>query len=125
MKTTIDAAGRVVLPVALRNRLGLRGGQTVEIRERDGRIEIEPASTEMALEDRGEGVVAVPEGDLPALDDETVRETIERVRRRSPSTRASSSPPSRRGTKDTRRPRARCSDGRASWPTSRWRASPS
>ena len=33
MKTTIDAAGRVVLPVALRNRLGLRGGQTVEIRE--------------------------------------------------------------------------------------------
>ena len=81
MKTTIDAAGRVVLPVALRNRLGLRGGQTVEIRERDGRIEIEPASTEMTLEDRGEGVVAVPEGDLPALDDETVRETIERVRR--------------------------------------------
>jgi AbrB family looped-hinge helix DNA binding protein len=81
MRTTIDGAGRVVLPVALRKRLGLLGGQTVEIRERDGRIEIEPTSTEMTLEDRGQGLVAVPEGDLPPLDDETVRDTIERVRR--------------------------------------------
>jgi AbrB family looped-hinge helix DNA binding protein len=81
MKSTIDSAGRVVIPKALRLRLGLRGGEAIEIRERDGRIEIEPAATPMALVDRGDGAVAVPERELPPLTDETVRATIERTRR--------------------------------------------
>jgi len=45
MKSAIDSAGRVVIPKPLRERLGLDRGQVVEIREREGRIEIEPAST--------------------------------------------------------------------------------
>lgn len=80
MITTIDSAGRVVIPKALRMRLGLRGGESIEIRERDGRIEIEPAATPMELVDRGEGPVAVPERELPPLTDEIVRATIERTR---------------------------------------------
>lgn len=81
MKTAIDSAGRVVIPKELRDRLGLSQGRAVEIRERDGMIEIEPAATSMKLVKRAGGSVAVPEQDLPTLTDEMVRETLERVRR--------------------------------------------
>jgi len=81
MKTTIDAAGRVVIPKPLRERLGLVGGRFVEIREREGRIEIEPAPTPMRLVKRGRGRVAVPLEPLPALTDEIVRATLEQTRR--------------------------------------------
>ena len=59
MQTTIDAAGRVVIPKSIRESLGLTGGQKIEIRERDGAIEIEPAATAMRLEKRGGHLVAV------------------------------------------------------------------
>jgi len=81
MRSAIDSAGRVVIPKPLRVRLGLEQGTAVEIRERDGRIEIESASTPMSLARRAGGRVAVPEQDLPALTDELVRATIERTRR--------------------------------------------
>ena len=81
MRSTIDGAGRVVIPKSLRLRLGLRGGETLEIRERDGTIEIEPAATPMTLVEREGAVVAVPEGDLPPLTDDIVRATLERTRR--------------------------------------------
>ena len=81
MRTAIDSAGRVVIPKALRDRVGLGGGRAVEIRERDGRIEIEPASTPMKLVRRSGGLVAVPDERLPPLTDDLVRATIERTRR--------------------------------------------
>jgi len=81
MRTTIDAAGRVVVPKALRDRLGLSGGRVLEIREREGRIEIEPAATAMTLEEREGGPVAVPDEELPPLTDDIVRATLERTRR--------------------------------------------
>ncbi|MEX2608428.1 MAG: hypothetical protein WEA24_00670 [Gemmatimonadota bacterium] len=81
MKSTIDAAGRVVIPKGLRARLGRTGGQTIQIRERDGIIEIEPAATSMTLVDRGGGPVAIPEQELPTLTDEQMRATMERTRR--------------------------------------------
>jgi AbrB family looped-hinge helix DNA binding protein len=81
MRSAIDSAGRIVIPKPLRDRLGLGHGQSVEIRERDGRIEIEPAPTVMALVRRGGGTVAVPKEELPPLTDEVVRETLERTRR--------------------------------------------
>ena len=79
MKTTIDGAGRVVIPNALRERLGLLGGRAVELREREGRLEIEPAP--MTLVRRGRVRVAVPARKLPALTDEIVRDSIEQLRR--------------------------------------------
>lgn len=82
MRSTIDSAGRIVIPKALRQRLGLTGGEVIEIRERDGTIEIEPAPTSMRLVGDGDGVVAVPDEDeLPPLTDDLVRATLERTRR--------------------------------------------
>lgn len=81
MKAAIDAAGRVLIPKDLRERLGIGRRGVVQIRERDGRIEIEPAATPMSLVRRARGRVAVPEEKLSPLTDEIVRETIERTRR--------------------------------------------
>ena len=81
MNSTIDSAGRVVIPKALRDRLNLRGGQAIEIREREGLIEIEAAATPMVLEESDAGVVAVAEEPVLPLTDEAVRDALERVRR--------------------------------------------
>jgi AbrB family looped-hinge helix DNA binding protein len=81
MKVALDAAGRLVVPKSLRQALGLKPGQALEIRAGDGRLEIEIAPTPMRLKKRGKGVVAVPETRLPALTAEQVREALERVRR--------------------------------------------
>ncbi|MGH8907446.1 MAG: AbrB/MazE/SpoVT family DNA-binding domain-containing protein [Egibacteraceae bacterium] len=81
MRTTIDAAGRIVIPKPLRDRLGLSGGQELEVMEREGRLEIEPTLTPVTLIRDGEDIVAVPDAPLPPLTDEMVRETLERTRR--------------------------------------------
>ena len=81
MKATIDRAGRIVVPKALRLALGLRAGQELDIRARDGLLELEIAPTPMRLRRRGKGLVAVPDIELPALSVDQVRETLERVRR--------------------------------------------
>ena len=81
MKATLDGAGRLVVPKALRLALGLKAGQELEITAGDGRLEIEIAPTPMRLKKRGKGVVAVPQQDLPPLSAEQVRETLDRIRR--------------------------------------------
>ena len=81
MRTTIDAAGRLVVPKPLRQALGLKPGQALEIRAGDGRLEIEIAPTPMRLKKRGKGVVAVPDETLPVLTAEQVRDSLERLRR--------------------------------------------
>ena len=81
MRSAIDASGRVVIPKELRDRLGLRGSRPIEICERDGRIEIEPATTPMSLVRRTGGSVAVPDEKLPLLTDDIVRDALERTRR--------------------------------------------
>lgn len=81
MKATLDSAGRLVVPKSLRQALGLKPGQALEIRAGDGRLEIEAAPTPVRLKKRGKGVVAVPEAELPTLTAEQVRDTLERVRR--------------------------------------------
>ncbi|MPZ15387.1 MAG: antitoxin [Chloroflexi bacterium] len=43
MRATIDAGARLVIPSEVRRQAGLRPGMALELRWRDGRIEIAPA----------------------------------------------------------------------------------
>ena len=81
MRTTIDSAGRVVIPKAVRDDARLEPGTELEIEFRDGRIEIEPAVAPMRVV--GHGVDAVIEADreMPVLTAEDVRDVLERSRR--------------------------------------------
>ncbi|MEO6793279.1 MAG: AbrB/MazE/SpoVT family DNA-binding domain-containing protein [Mycobacterium sp.] len=81
MRTTIDAAGRLMIPKQIRARLGLPGNEQLEITDHDGPIEIEPAPTDVELVREDSVLVAQPERPLPPLTDEIVRETLDRVRR--------------------------------------------
>ena len=80
MKTTIDKAGRLVVPKAVREAARLRPGTRVRFRVREGRIEIEPVPLDVALERHGSAVVAVPRGERPALTVADVEETTARLR---------------------------------------------
>lgn len=81
MKASLDTAGRIVVPKPLRDALGLKPGQTLDIRAGDGRLEIEIVPTPMRLKKRGKGMIAIPDAELPTLTAEQVRDTLERVRR--------------------------------------------
>ncbi len=81
MRTVIDAAGRLVVPKAARDELGLVAGTELEVRVVDRRLEIQTPTTPMRLEHHEHGVVAVTQREMPVLTAEMVRETLERVRR--------------------------------------------
>jgi len=81
MKTTIDSAGRLVIPKEIRQHAGLKPGMPLEVRLHEGRIEIEPASLEIKLERRGRLVVAVPRDTVPPLTATAVEETRRKLRR--------------------------------------------
>lgn len=82
MRTTIDEAGRVVVPKALRQAIGLEAGSEIEIRASDGRIEMEPAPLEVRLERRGGVLVAVPVRPVPGMSAAAVKRTIASLRAR-------------------------------------------
>ncbi len=79
MRTTIDSAGRLVIPESLREEAGIEPGMELDVRYCDGRIEVEPVST-MRLEERDGFLVAVPSGPVPAFTNEMVTRLIEELR---------------------------------------------
>jgi AbrB family looped-hinge helix DNA binding protein len=81
MRTTIDSAGRIVVPKPLRDELGLQPGQVLELEVTDGRLQVEIAPIDIRLERRRHGPVAVPDERLPTLTAAVVRQTLERTRR--------------------------------------------
>lgn len=79
MRTTIDTAGRVVIPKRIRDRLALTGGEELEIQEGDGRIEIRRPDEDAPLVRDASGLLTMSPG--PGLGPEEVRELLEQSRR--------------------------------------------
>ena len=81
MKTTIDPAGRLVIPKQIRQKAGLRPGIPLDVRWRAGRIEIEPALFPVKLVRKGRLLVVVPERTVAKLAAGAVERTRQALRR--------------------------------------------
>lgn len=72
MTVTIDKAGRVVIPAAVRQRLGLRPGTPLELSSDDIAIRLEPVVSPPQLVRRKSGLLVarptVPLDELPSVD---------------------------------------------------------
>ena len=76
ISSTIDDAGRLVIPKQIRDAAGLTGGTGVEFRLRDDRvIELRPRSVRVRVEERGGVHVAVPDDDVPTMSKSIVDRT--------------------------------------------------
>ena len=77
MKTTIDAAGRLVLPKAAREALHLRGEAELEVRIAADHVELEPVPLEVEIFQKDGFYIAIPRrppgAPLSAEDVEKVR----------------------------------------------------
>lgn len=80
MLTTIDGGGRIVVPKAIRERLGLRPGSQVVLTEADGVLEIAPAVTAMTVVERDGLVLLATTQPMPVLTADQVRATQEATR---------------------------------------------
>jgi AbrB family looped-hinge helix DNA binding protein len=79
MQTTIDAAGRLVVPKPLRDELGFSAGTQLDVRAVDGRLEIAVPSR-VGVEEGPLGTRFVAEGHAK-LSARDVRALMERGRR--------------------------------------------
>ena len=82
MISTIDAAGRLVIPKAIREEAGLLSGEPLEVTVQDGRVEIVPAPRQIRMRERNGFRVAEATGSYEPLHDGTVRSTRDRLRSR-------------------------------------------
>lgn len=82
MRTTIDKAGRIVVPKQLRDRLGLVAGTEIEIDEEGCGLRVEPIFEKRRawIEQREDGPVIVGDGSW-ALTDDDVRAMIDEIRK--------------------------------------------
>lgn len=80
MTTTIDSAGRIVIPRDIRNAIGLKAGARLQISVDGGAIIIEPAPMRVKIVKRGRLHIMVPEDDLEPLAEEVVRAVRDELR---------------------------------------------
>jgi AbrB family looped-hinge helix DNA binding protein len=71
----MDAAGRLVIPREIRREAGLEPGVPLNVRWREGIIEIEPQPLAVTLTRKGRLLVASPVGPVRALKSTTVERT--------------------------------------------------
>ena len=75
MVTTMDSAGRLVIPSEIRREAALEPGVPLDVRCRDGVIEIEPQPLAVSLERKGRLLVAAPAVKVARLRTATVERT--------------------------------------------------
>ena len=81
MRVTIDLAGRLVIPKAFREALGVSGGGPVDIELVDGSVVVSAPAVPTRLVERDGRAVVVADDVLPPLTDDVVDEVIAAVRR--------------------------------------------
>lgn len=81
MTTTMDAAGRLVIPREVRREAGLTPGAPLEVRWRNGVIEIEPEPLPITVARKGRLTVAIPRRPVEPLPADTVEGTRRGLRR--------------------------------------------
>lgn len=81
MRTSIDKAGRVIIPKALRDKAALRANSELEVRFENGRIVLEPAEGHLRIIKRGGVFVAVSDDRLPKMTNEDVEELRRAIHR--------------------------------------------
>lgn len=81
MRSTIDKAGRLVVPRSLRDELGLPEGGAVDVTFREGHVEIEPVPEDVRLVERDGFLAAETSGETELLTTQQVRDSLERGRR--------------------------------------------
>jgi len=84
MKTTIDKAGRVVIPAALRERAGLVAGAELELALEDSAIRLERVAPAPRLVKVGRRLVARPSAPSRARPNVDVAALVEEERSRWP-----------------------------------------
>jgi AbrB family looped-hinge helix DNA binding protein len=80
MITTMDRAGRLVIPSEVRREAAVVPGTPLEVRCRDGVIEIEPQLVSVTLARKGRLLVATPGRRTPALRTSVVEHTRQAIR---------------------------------------------
>jgi AbrB family looped-hinge helix DNA binding protein len=79
MRASIDADGRILIPSDIRKAAGFEPGDEVNVRMRDGIIEVAPLDLPVRLERRRYLLVAIPTIPIGPLTDgevDTVREAL-------------------------------------------------
>jgi AbrB family looped-hinge helix DNA binding protein len=80
MRTTVDRFGRVVVPKAMRGRLGLRAGTAIDIEEAEGHLSLRPVEDTPPLISK-EGVLVFAGAAIGDLEAAVTADREDRVRR--------------------------------------------
>ncbi|MGH2833549.1 MAG: hypothetical protein ACRDK2_12320 [Solirubrobacteraceae bacterium] len=81
MRVAIDGVGRLVIPKALRDELGVHGPTDLELTATDGVLELTVADIPAHVEERGGFPIIVTEEPMAPMSVAEARTTLERVRR--------------------------------------------
>jgi AbrB family looped-hinge helix DNA binding protein len=79
MKTTIDGAGRVIVPKKIREAAQLEAGSEIDVRIENGVIQLEPIAAPVKFKKRGHLLVATRPERTGTLTQEMVEATRESV----------------------------------------------
>lgn len=81
MQISMDAAGRIVIPKPIRERLGIGPGSTLELDELADHVELRPAGREVWIDRTGDRPVARTAADAPRLSTQDVRALTRQLQR--------------------------------------------